>query len=616
MLENSWHVWEMYRCFFPTVICFGLLALTGNAQHFVDVSTSVGIKNNVVDPLRIAGGIVTLDYNNDGLYDIYLPSGAYDHKLYKNEGGLRFRDVTAESKLEAVITKSVGGNAADINNDGWDDLFITTREGYSIKVLVNNQDGTFSDMTKAYGFDVGNYFSSSLTFADFNSDGILDVYVGNYANYSFEEGYPRLVAPYPNQLFLSQNGYFWSEVAADMGLTGEGYTLAVFAMDLDLDQDMDIYVGNDFGTLGGNEGNLYYQNNGDGEFQEKSASIGLGIRMFAMGTAIGDFDGDQDLDVFLPDVEKNSFMENRNGIFTDVTNHFSMTSEYVSWSPVFFDSKNSGANDLFVVNGQVLGVDEQPLQFYEFYKGMYLENSLKGFEPPFYGRGLVAVDFDLDGDLDIAIHSVAEHETEQPALLKVLRNTCEQRYGKNGFLDVKLEGTTSNRNAFGAILKLHLNDGRTLLKTMDNGGGYMSGGPNTVHFGINTLSIERLEVIWPSGVNKSYKNIPAKSRILINEDTGVEILSGGSVLGVKENSDRSIYIAVKDAWLTMFDVPINQRIQAKLVSLTGKEWDISFTSTTNKYTISLKDYFLSEGIYVLSLHYGDRNQRLKVSIRR
>ena len=223
------------------------LPFTAHAQQFLDISSQVSIRHSAVDDfLRMIGGVVVFDYNNDQLPDIFLPAGNSDHRLYENKGDFIFEDVTVFCGISDILAESSGANSADLNNDGWEDLFITTREGYPHVVLINNQDGTFTDMAEAYGFDQEAYWGSSIAFADFNLDGILDVYVGNYADYDVEGDKWDLQGPFPNQLFLSQGDFFWKESAAAHGVEGRGYTLVTQVMDFDLDGDMDIYVGNDF----------------------------------------------------------------------------------------------------------------------------------------------------------------------------------------------------------------------------------------------------------------------------------------------------------------------------------------------------------------------------------
>ena len=317
-------------------LCYSILLISLPwslmAQQFLDISRQVGIPHSSVDDfLRMVGGVVVFDYNNDQLPDIFLPAGNTNHKLFENLGDMKFEDVTEFCGISEILVESSGANSADLNNDGWEDLFITTREGFSHVVLINNKDGTFTDMTSAYGFDKNKNWGSSVAFADFNQDGILDVYVGNYANYDIKNNFWDLQGPFPNELFLSQGDFIWEESAAIYDVQGNGYTLVTQLMDFDLDGDMDIYVGNDFGTLDNNQGNVYYENvDGQGSFVDKSADMGLNIHMFAMGIGAGDFDEDGDIDLYLSDLGHNNLLEYRDGAYVDISDTVIPESDYVS----------------------------------------------------------------------------------------------------------------------------------------------------------------------------------------------------------------------------------------------------------------------------------------------
>lgn len=593
-----------------------LLPYKAESQQFLDVSGQVAIEHSAVDDLlRVVGGVVVFDYNNDHLPDIFLPSGNTNHKLYKNLGGFRFEDVSDFCGLNEVLSESSGANAADLNNDGWEDLFITTREGYSHVVLVNNQDGTFSDMTQAWGFDQQDFWGSSISFADFNQDGTLDVYVGNYADYDKKDDKWYLQGPFPNQLFLSMGDGTWREAATDLGVEGSGYTLVTLVMDFDLDGDMDIYVGNDFGSVNNNQGNVYYENtDGLGSFVDRSQEMGLDIHMFAMGIGPGDYDEDGDIDLYLSDLGGNKLLEYQDGVYVDVSNTIIEEADYVSWNGSFLDGNNNGSLDLFVVNGKVYGDEEEPFQYYERVGDQFFETRFESFNDPFFGRGMGISDIDLDGDLDLVIHSVTENEFNGSAHLRVLKNTVDARSDR-GFLQLKLEGIESNRNGYGALLKLNLDNGRTLLRTLENGGGYMSGKPGLVHFGLDDNKISSLEITWPDGTITNHQELGKNSRMLIRQDGSMEILWRKELVtsvGAPQATTITAYPTIFNSEVYINGLEDQKITYLGLTDLSGKSWTIPFNTITTNGILNVASLNLSPGMYLLNLITTKKAQTFKL----
>jgi hypothetical protein len=606
-----WSCQSIQYLFLLSLCFFGSWSAAAQNQ-FRDISMQVEIIHHAVDEqLRIAGGVVPFDLDNDGLPDLYFTGGNTMDLLLRNVGGFKFEDISESIGISDFEWESSGVNSADLNNDGWADLFITTLEGYSNVVLINNRNGTFSDKTTEFGFDTGEYWGTSVTFADFNNDGILDVYVGNYADYDDVGLIRERIRPFPNQLFMSTGEFLWEEVAVLKGVEGYAYTLVVSAEDFDLDGDMDIYVGNDFGLFGRKLANKYYENQGDGNFLEQSES-GLEINMFAMGIDAADFDLDGDLDLYLSDLEKNKFLENRAGQYHDITDEIYAFGDYVSWGATFFDSNNNGFDDIFIVNGEITGHSYQPLQYYKYYEGVYVGTNMRAFDDPFYGRGSAIADFDNDGDKDVIVHPTSEVSTNQPELVRVFQNNNENKNPDHGWIDIDLQGVDVNKNGIGSIIKLNLADGQTILKTVSNGGAYLSGREISTHFGFGAKAIVSLEVCWPNRSCDLFYNVPSRSRISINEKTGITAVHNHIVTGVAGSIYPNFNIWVHNKELYMEGLQSGQRVEIECVSMQGHQMDVSFMPNNGpSATFPIEKFNLPGGLYLLAVVQGSQRRFVK-----
>ena len=278
-----------------------------HSQIFNNITEAVNISYSGVDSLRMLAGCGVLDYDNDGDDDLLLYSSQVPIQFYRNDGSFHFTEVTEESGLSNIIYSICSASTADMDNDGWQDIILTTVDGEPNLILKNNGNGSFTNLSESSGITEHKYFGWAVTIADFNNDSFLDFYVGNYS----EKRRVSLFStpPTSNELFLSQSEPFnYKEVAEEMNVSGNGYSLAVKFLDFEGDQDLDIYVGNDFGSIGF-EINQFYLNTGFSMI-ESGSDYGLDQVMFAMGIAYNDYDNDQDFDFYLSDIGVNKFLKN------------------------------------------------------------------------------------------------------------------------------------------------------------------------------------------------------------------------------------------------------------------------------------------------------------------
>jgi hypothetical protein len=408
----------------------------------------------------------------------------------------------------------MGAIAADYDNDGFPDLFVTN---FGRNVLYhNNGDGTFTDVTDKAGV-AGSGWSTSAAFADFDGDGYLDLFVVRYLDYSVEKNYfcgdavtgkreychPSLYPPIGNLLYRNNGDGTFTDVTESSGVGAVlGKGLGVVVADLDGDGKPDIYIACDT-TM-----NLLLHNLGGMKFEDASLISGAGVnsagRAFGgMGVSSADVDGDglPDLLVANFEAEPNSFYRNvGGGVFEDVSGSSGFGPPAFNFSGFGlnpFDAANAGRLDVFIANGHVLetprmqGVTyaERPFLMWNDGKGKFTE---RGCGDPFrralVGRGSATADFDNDGDLDIAV-------SNSGGPLELLRNDGVH----GGWIGLVLKGRKSNRQGVGAKVMLETELGKQ-VREVKAGDSYLSSSDPRVHFGLGKAKeIRRLEILWPSG---------------------------------------------------------------------------------------------------------------------
>jgi hypothetical protein len=522
--------------------------------HFENIASQAGLdvrhangasaEKHMVETMG-SGGLF-FDFDNDGWLDIFLVDGGSlvdrevagraRHRLFRNRGNGTFEDVTAASGINHQ-QYGMGACAADYDNDGWVDLYIT---GFGSNSLYhNNGDGTFTDVTRAAGVG-SSQLSTSCAFADFDKDGYLDLFVTRYVDLSAERpcgdlrhrAYcrPEVYRGLSDVLFRNNgNGTFTdaSRAAGIEGLAGKG--LGVVVADYDDDGWPDIFVANDLAP------NFLFHNKGRGVFSEDGLLAGValasdGKARAGMGTDFGDYDGDGVLDLIVTNFmleTHNVFRGLGHGLFADATVASGIgqaTLPFVGFGTAFLDYDNDGRLDVAIANGHVLDNADQfnpnatyaqrKLLFHNEGRGRFAEvGRLAGsvFTVPKVGRSLAVGDIDNDGDLDLLI-------TNNGQTVDLLRNDGGNR--SNALL-VQLVGRKSNRDGIGAVLRLTA-DGRTQLREVKAGSGYLGQSDHRVHFGIGGATrIDTLEIRWPSGAIDVVRNPPVNHIVAIVEGMGL-----------------------------------------------------------------------------------------------
>ncbi|TVR37129.1 MAG: T9SS C-terminal target domain-containing protein [Cryomorphaceae bacterium] len=506
-------------------VCTGILPL--HAQDFVRLTSEIGLNHHYQHTAHIGGGAVIIDVNNDGFMDLYLPGGNGTDKILINQNGEFFTDITTSTGLGMITNRyTLGGVAGDFNNDGWEDLlittwrFVTTWGGPNFDVsnvlMINNGDNTFTNMTGISGLmDAG--FSASATLVDVNQDGFLDIYVANYV-----EQTNLLFDPETNQvngfahecqdnfLFINEAGLNFVNQAAQYGVNDNGCGLAATASDFDFDGYPDLMVINDFGQWV--VPNKLYRNEGNG-FADISQASGADVGIYGMGVAIGDYDEDGDLDYYITNLGRNVLLRQDSvGVFTDITTEAGVENAQIGnfnttgWGTFFFDYDNDSHLDLFVSNGQIPAAPFIATAMYDHNK-LYRNNQDGTFtdiapehllNDSSMSRGAVVFDFNNDGKLDILVVSFSGGAGHVPTQTALFLNQSDNDYH---YIMFKLVGTTVNKSAIGARAELFAG-GRRLIREVDAGSGFASHNDKRLHFGLGEMDqVDSVLVFWP-GVAK------------------------------------------------------------------------------------------------------------------
>ncbi len=467
--------------------------------------------------LEVKGnGVALIDFDRDGDSDVFVPNGATlrrpgrgpGSRLFENEGGMRFRDITQQAGID-LKNWAYGVAMGDVNADGFDDLLVTCYGQNAI--LLNNGRGQFDNATARSGIR-GRSWSTGCSFGDIDNDGDLDLYVANYAVLKASETPPPTanflgatvmkgpmgLPAVPDVLYENQGDGTFRDISEESGIhrVAPSYGLGAVILDFDGDHIPDIFVGND------SEASFLFKGLGDGTFEEIGLASGValsggGAGQATMGIAVGDVDSNG-----LPDLFTTNFMFDTNtlhmnlgmGLFEDQTTKYGLDLDgrpYLSWATSFFDFDHDSDEDLIFFNGHIYPEEtcsardwayRQPPVLYERTEGRFERQSPQNaglwLAEEHSDRSAAFGDLDADGDIDLVV-------CERNGPVRLLRN---DRDGGN-WLKVQINDTRPghDRHGYGSRIKIIAN-GKSQFRWITSGVSFLAASEPMAHFGLGSYS--------------------------------------------------------------------------------------------------------------------------------
>ena len=533
--------------------------------QFTNVAESVGIRfkhfqgqRSTQLPEDMGSGAAWGDFDNDGNLDLYIcdiaaplnaspeqrtasPGG---NRLFRNNGNGTFTDVTAKAGV-GYKGISMGAAWADFDNDGHLDLVVTSYD--RILLYRNRGDGTFQDVSHQAGVDKHRGFWTGVSWADYDRDGLVDLYVCGYVQYAFDPEFrgksskqysevipftlnPSSYSPERNLLFHNRGDGTFREMALEAGVDNPtGRSLAPAWADFDGDGWPDLYVANDISD------NAMFRNLGNGKFEDISYSAWVADYRGAMGLGVGDYDRDGDLDIYVTHWRAqenalywNLLLSHEEGSqkgplrFTDVADMMGLgqiTLSVIGWGTSFFDYDNDGLLDLFSVNGSTFQDEKDPSRLVPMKNQLFwLKSPEEGyfevgkvsgavFQELHVGRGAAFADYDNDGDIDVFV----VNHNDRPLLLR------NDGGNKRNWLKVRLRPTKSNRSGFGTVVQIEAQRIRQ-YQEIGSQPSYLSQNALEAHFGLGQSRIvDRLSVRFPSGIVRELQQLPVNQIVVVSE---------------------------------------------------------------------------------------------------
>jgi len=547
---------------------------------FTDVAASLG----VADPGN-GQGTVFFDYNNDGFLDIYLVNNGSSNKLYMNTTGTNFTEVGV---VMGVANNGTGRGCAiaDFNSDGLLDI-VVGNFSQSI-ILYKNNFSSFSRYTDTAGMNLLSY-GGSINWFDYNRDGRIDCYVGN-------NGIP----PRANYFFRNNNLINFTQIADSVGFTDVTSTLSTACADFDNDGDVDIFTGSQ--TLFAGKTNFLYKNNGNGTFTDVSIASGLLVINYSWGADWGDYDNDGDLDLYVANFNgvNNLFKNNGNGTFTDVALVLGVANNSGSFTCGWADYDNDGLLDLF------LGNDGNGLDKLFKNNGTAFTDvaAAVGMSDMLLSNSCSWGDFDNNGYLDLYCSNNG-----------VPNRLYKSSGGTNKWLIVKLTGTDLKNAPIGARVTLKAG-GNSFMREVQGGSGHNGQNSLPLEFGVGgSIIIDSLIVRWPDGDIGRLSNVSTNQILNISEvSTGVTV--NGNNIPNKFSLSQNFPNPFNPVTKITYSLPKSTQVYISIFNSLGKKIMtlVNAHEQAGIYNVEVNASELSSGIYFYKIETPDFIESKKMNL--
>ena len=538
--------------------------------------TSVSFKNNVKENLYFnflnysyiynGGGIAVGDFNNDGLEDIFFTSNQESNKLYLNEGGFEFEDITQKANVSDKNGWTTGVTTIDINNDGWLDIYVCksgsldSHQNRKNKLFINQKNNTFKEEAAKYGLDHFG-FSTQAYFFDFDNDEDLDMYLVNHRqdfrnNINIDPQIQDVKEDYNSDQLFRNDGSIFTNITKEAGVLNKAWGLSASIGDFNNDNLLDVFVANDF-----LEPDFLYINQGNGTFKDEALKHFNHISSNSMGSDFADINNDLKPDLIVLDMMAEDHirgkenmatmsisnfhqlvnmgyhhqymsnvlqLNNGNGTYSEVGQLAGIAKTDWSWAPLIADLDNDGYNDVFVTNGIEHDLSNQDFRNQmrnniRNRKKVSLEQAINMMPSHKLSNYVFKNNQDLTfkntskkWGLDVKINSngaVYADLDNDGDLDLIVNNQAEEasiykNNANNNFIDITLQGNQKNKSGIGAIVTV-FSEGLQQSKQHFTSRGFQSSVSNKIHFGLaKNTKIDSVLIDWKNG--KSQKIVSAK----------------------------------------------------------------------------------------------------------
>ncbi len=548
--------------------------LYGQQIAFSEVALSQGINHTY--PIGLGAGVSFVDINNDGWPDLTLPSDDGEPvQIYLNQQQQFLNSTFQYNITDLYESKTVLW--VDFDNDMDRDLFITNVTGEN-RLYRMDDDGMLVDISDSSGISTATLQTIAACWADYDNDGLLDLYIANY---------PMEIS---NLLYRNLGNGKFEDVTALAGVADDGkMPLAVSFLDYDNDGWQDLYTANDRGTI-----NSLYRNRGDGSFEDVSVASNSDLMFNAMGIAIGDYDDNGFSDMYITNTSNGNGLlrNNGDGTFTEVADSLGVGVQKLCWGTNFFDCDNDGDLDLFV-SAEWGPTNNADVLFANNGNGQFLEVVNAGFSSAHNNsHGNAIADFNRDGYEDIAVLTL------DPENLDLWENSG----GFNRWLQLRLVSTSGNSDAVGSRIDYYIS-GKPRMRTTHCGISYLSQNSYYTTLGMGTdRKIDSLIVSWPSGNQTHYYDLAELQRLILNENGTISNI-GETSSGVLPKTPvilPSYPNPFNSSTIIRFQLPAAKSVKMDLYSISGQlisSYDFGYLSAgTHERTFEAGN--LPSGVYL------------------